>query len=62
MDNNSTIPSQLGPASTIPSPLGPAEGLHRPSAPESASAVSRFLLIGAAIVAVLALLSHYAKG
>ena len=62
MDNNSTTPSQLGPASTIPAPLGLAEGMQRRRAPKSAITLPRFLLLGAVIVAVLTLLSQYVKG
>jgi len=41
MNNDSTIPSQLGPVDTMPSQLGPAEASRPSRRPPSGSSLSR---------------------
>jgi len=55
MDNETTIPSQLGPATTMPSQLGPADGSPSARADAVASPWPRYLLM----VAGLALLTYW---
>lgn len=59
MDNQSTIPSQLGPVQTIPAPLTSASGR---SEPESGSAEGSGLMIKLVFAALAVALLAYLMG
>ncbi len=58
MDNNSTIPSQLGPMSTMPSRLDPVSPRPRGSQAPAISPMTKLLWL-AAVVAVLLTTARY---
>ena len=57
MDNDPTIPSQLGPMNTIPSALGPVGPANRAARPAVVSPVLKFVLV----VSAMALLAYIAR-
>lgn len=52
MNNDSTIPSPLGPVDTMPSQLGAAEGLARRRPPARSGRLSRYVWLCALVVGV----------
>jgi hypothetical protein len=56
MHNDTTIPSQLGPADTMPSQLGPADGASRRRRPEQGSVLPRYLWLGLLVAGGILLL------
>ncbi|HOZ65670.1 MAG TPA: hypothetical protein PK497_14735 [Burkholderiaceae bacterium] len=53
MDNNTTIPSMLGPVNTIPSGLGPVSSSHVKPKPQDGVTLPRialWLILGVAVV------------
>lgn len=57
MQNQDTIPSQLGPINTIPAPLGPmSDNAGHTSAPDAGSGLGLKLVVAAIGVALLAYL------
>jgi hypothetical protein len=57
MDNDPTIPSQLGPVDTMPSALGPIGGERRAREPVVISPALKLVLV----VAAMALLAYVAR-
>lgn len=55
MDNDNTIPSQLGPMNTIPSALGPMTGppARRQPQPEGGSPMLKLLFLAVVVALVL---------
>ena len=51
MNNDSTIPSPLGPVDTMPSQLGPAEDLPRRRPQQQPGTLSRYVWLGAVVAA-----------
>lgn len=60
MSNDSTIPSQLGPADTVPSQLGPATGINRQRRPVKANPWPRYLMLALVAAACVYLLGQLA--
>ena len=56
MNNDTTIPSQLGPADTMPSQLGPVDGASRRRRPEQGSVLPRYLWLSLLVVGAIVLL------
>lgn len=50
MNNDTTIPSPLGPVDTMPSQLGPAESPPRRRPPVQSGSLSRYVLLGSLAV------------